>query len=252
MKIVVFANQKGGEGKSALSSHAAFYAGEAGHRTLLADFDSQGNSTRTLLADVDDGALRSSALFSGRPLRGRPQAAAAQRVSVIVGDGSLLTLDENARVDESLPGTRLAELAGDYDLCIIDAPPTLGKRLRAALGAADAVVVPFQPARESIDGVGDLLRTIEAVRMRSNPRLAIAGFLANRVNRASRSDRELVALMAESVGDLLLPVQIAARTRIKDSLAAMHPVWHHMRGGSDRTAAAEMREAMAAVLERVL
>lgn len=252
MKTVVFTNQKGGTGKSALSCHAAFYAGEEGLRVLFCDFDSQGNSTRNLLDDIDDAALRSSALFSAKAPTALPQPSKSKGISVVIGDSSLHAIDENPKIDETKPAAFLRSLAADYDLCIIDTPPTLGKRLRSALIAADCVVVPFQPARESVDGVGDLLNTIEEIRSRENPSLRIAGFLANRVNRQSKSDRELVALMSETVGDLLLPHQITERTRIKDSLAGLHPVWHHQRGGSDKAAAIEMKQAMESVLERVL
>lgn len=252
MKTVVFTNQKGGTGKSALSCHLAFYAGEQGLRVLFGDFDSQGNSTRNLLDDISDQALRSSDLFLSKHPSALPQPSKSPGVSVIVGDSTLNAVDENAKIDETRPAAFLRSLVTEYDLCIIDTPPTLGKRLRAALVAADCVVVPFQPARESVDGVGDLLQTIDEIRSRDNPSLRIAGFLANRVNRQSKSDRELIALMSETVGELLLPHQITERTRIKDSLAGLHPVWHHQRGGSDRTAANEMKLTMESVLERVL
>ena len=61
----------------------------------------------------------------------------------------------------------------------------------------------------------------------------------------------LVLAAARSLADAL-ELRIAERTRIKDALASMHPVWTHLRGGSDRVAAAEMKDAMNAVLERVL
>ena len=252
MKTLVVSNQKGGTGKSAVATHMAFYAGERGLRVLVVDLDAQANATHNLVEQTDTDALFASALFRKAALLARPQATPFGGVALIAADDALSELDENARVDESAPAARLAELADGYDLCIIDTPPTLGKRLRAALTAADYVVMPFQPARESMDGVAALLRTIEAVRQGANPRLSYVGFLANRVNRQSKSDRELLEAMGHAVGDLLLPQGIAERTRIKDALASMHPVWRHQRGGSDQVAAKEMQQAMEAVLERML
>jgi chromosome partitioning protein len=252
MRTLVVSNQKGGTGKSAVATHLAHSAGERGARVLVVDLDAQANATHNLVAQVEPGALRASALFSTRALPSRPQFTPFARVSLIPADDGLSAIDENPRIDEAAPAARLGELAADYDLCIIDTPPTLGKRLRAALTAADFVVMPFQPARESMDGVEALLRTIDGIRAGPNPRLAYVGFLANRVNPQSKSDRELLGAMGDAVGELLLPQRIAERTRIKDALASMHPVWTHLRGGSDRVAAAEMKDAMNAVLERVL
>lgn len=252
MRVLVVSNQKGGTGKSAVATHLAHSAGERGLRVLVVDLDAQANATHNLVATIEPNTLRASALFATRDLPGRPQFTSFAHVSLIAADEALSAIDENARIDEAAPAARLAELANDYDLCVIDTPPTLGKRLRAALTAADYVVMPFQPARESMDGVEALLRTIDGIRAGANPRLAYVGFLANRVNLQSKSDRELLAAMAEAVGELLLPQRIAERTRIKDALASMHPVWTRMRGGSDQIAAMEMKNAMNAVLERVL
>jgi chromosome partitioning protein len=252
MKTLVVSNQKGGTGKSAVATHIALCGSERGLRVLVVDLDAQATATHNLVEEIEAEALCASALFGARSLSARPQATGFKGVALIVGDEALSAIDENPRIREGAPAARLAELAHDYDLCVIDTPPTLGKRLRAALTAADFVVMPFQPARESMDGVGALLRTIEGIRQGANPRLAYVGFLANRVNKASKSDRELLQAMAQGVGALLLPQCIAERTRIKDALASMHPAWKHQRGGSDKAAATEMRQAMEAVLERVL
>lgn len=253
MRTLVVSNQKGGTGKSAVATHLAHSASERGARVLVVDLDAQANATHNLVAQIEPGALLASALFSTRALPSHPQFTSFARVSLVPADEGLSAIDENARIDEAAPAARLAELAGDYDLCVIDTPPTLGKRLRAALTAADFVVMPFQPARESMDGVEALLRTIDMIRATANPRLSYVGFLANRVHPESRSDRELLTAMGEAVGELLLPQHIPERTRIRDALANMRPVWRRASGDASTAAAAtEMKAAMNAVLERVL
>ena len=155
MKTIVFAIQKGGQGKSMLATHFAFYAAESKHSVLAVDLDGQGNFSRNLTTEtIDKEVSPALSLFEGRmrpalPLSGKY--IAPGRVALFSGDHRLVRVDE---VPKLLPGSlrdSLQSVAASFDICVIDPPPTLGKRLRAALMAADYVVMPFAPARESVD-----------------------------------------------------------------------------------------------------
>jgi chromosome partitioning protein len=146
---------------------------------------------------------------------------------------------------------RLPSCAGDADLVVIDPPPTLGKRLRAALIAADCVVMPFVPARESVDGLGDLMDTIEEIKQRHNPALQVLGLLANKVNSRSGFDRRILDDIKQAAPDMLMPVAINERTSIAGAMAMSRPVWHAAGGASQRDAAAEVREACSHILKIV-
>jgi chromosome partitioning protein len=134
---------------------------------------------------------------------------------------------------------------------VIDPPPTLGKRLRAALLAADGVVMPFVPARESIDGLGDLLDTVESVRAGGNSELKVLGLLANKVNSRSKSEAKILADLRNQLGSLLMPMQVNERTSIAEALANSRPVWARSGGESQRLAAVELETACKAILKNL-
>lgn len=258
MKKVTFANQKGGVGKTATSCHLAWYAAKRGLRTIFIDLDGQRTGSRNLLgADVTSGYVLASDLFFEKPLADKIVAATddhkkqIDNLWVIPGDKGLDEIAENADVGDLQLGVHLERLSASFDICIIDPPPTLGKQLRAALSASDYVVMPFIPVRESTDGLGELLSTIDKVRDTANPRLAYLGFLATKVNHRSATQKRNLEAVKEQVGPLLLDFDISERAPIADSLAQSVPVWVGKNGESHRKAAKEVQATCKDILNRM-
>jgi chromosome partitioning protein len=250
MKTLVVANQKGGVGKSAIATHLAFLSAEQGHRVLAVDIDSQGTMSRNLCGDAELPAGQAAQLFKG--LKPSPtRCANNDNVDVIAGDKALSDVDESPKLVATALRDALRKYSG-YALCVIDPPPTLGKRLKAALAAADYVVMPFSPTRESVDGLGELMDTIEDVKRTLNPNLTIVGLLPNLVNARSAAQVKALAEIQEAAPDLLLPCHVASRTSVADMLAQSRPVWWRSRGQSQRLAADEMRAACGYILKTVL
>lgn len=156
MKILAVANQKGGVGKSAIATHLALRAAEPGSNVLVVDLDGQGTCTRNLLSEVPPDACLAHELLSVKTSSRVPSATAYAKVSIFPFSHDLNAMEEKSPVIEQQLRVKLAALTG-YDLCVIDTPPSLGRRLRAALRAADSVLTPFEAARESIDGIVDLV-----------------------------------------------------------------------------------------------
>lgn len=253
MKTIVSAIQKGGQGKSMLDTHLAFMAAELGKSVLAVDLDGQGNFSRNLSPEYDRDHSPSFGLFSGGVKTSHPVAlpfSAKGSISMLTGDHRLVSVDETPSME---PGALRASLAHfrAVDLCVIDPPPTLGKRLRAALMAADFVVMPFVPARESVDGLGDLMDTIEQVKNQHNPGLQVIGLLPNKVNSRSKADQKIIADIRAVAPGMLLPMQINERTSISGAMAVSRPVWHVSGGESQRLAAAEIRAACSFILKTV-
>lgn len=256
MRKVSVANQKGGVGKSAIATNLGFFAAEKKKRILVVDLDGQSTTTNNLLADVSPNAMKASQLFFTDALVGElqyvtPVTADGGCIAVIVGDRDLNLVDENPDADEFQPARWLASFAADYDLCIIDPPPTLGKRLRAALIASDFVLMPFVPVRESTDGLNQLLETIETIRQDANSRLEYLGLLANKVNTRSAMQRRTLEGVAEMAGDMLLPLNLSERAAVSDNLAHNRPVWKNIGGASHRKAAEEMTGVCKSILTKV-
>jgi len=254
-KTLVCAIQKGGQGKSMLSTHLSFLGAELGHKVVAVDLDGQGTFSRNLFeGEIDKDAAPTLSLFTGAPCS--PYALKLPfkvkgSISVMTGDKRLTMIDETPKISAQTLRSRLVQCAHGADLVVIDPPPTLGKRLRAALIAADFVVMPFVPARESVDGLGDLMDTIEEVKQEHNPGLQVIGLLANKVNSRSGFDRRILADLKDAAPGMLLEAMIHERTSVSGAMAASRPVWYGTQGESRQLAAAEVRNACAYILDAV-
>lgn len=255
MKTIVCAIQKGGQGKSMLSTHLAFLAAEQGRAVVAVDLDGQGTLTRNLYeGEIDRDASPTLSLFSGtvrQPTMLELPFRVTGSVRVMTGDRRLVQIDETPKIGAEALRDRLAQCAAGADLVVLDPPPTLGKRLRAALIAADFVVMPFVPSRESVDGLGDLMDTIEKVKREQNPGLQVIGLLANKVNSRSSFDRRILDDLQEAAPDMLMPMMIHERTSVSGAMATSRPVWYGAHGASRQLAGAEVRKACAHILQTV-
>lgn len=179
-RIIAIANQKGGVGKTTTTVNLAACLGLLGQRVLVIDADPQGNTTSGL--GIDKATLERTlydVLVDEVPL---------QEVVVPVNSVSNVhvgpaTIDlAGAEVELVLAISRetklkraLAPLSGRYDFVLIDCPPSLGLLTVNALTAAQAVLIPIQCEYYALEGVSQLLKTIEIVRSNLNPELDIDG-----------------------------------------------------------------------------
>jgi chromosome partitioning protein len=256
MKTIVFAIQKGGQGKSMLATHFAFYAAESKHSVLAVDLDGQGNFSRNLTIEaIDKDTSPTLSLFEGAVRVAQPLTSkylSPGSVALFSGDNRMVRVDEMPKLLPESLRKNLAALAQSFDICVIDPPPTLGKRLRAALMAADYVVMPFAPARESVDGLGDLMDTIEGIKKEHNPRLQVLGLLANKINSRSLDEKKTLQEIETAAPGMILSTRIHERTSISSAMAASQPVWARSGGASQRLAAQEVRAACASILKTML
>ncbi|HUP01636.1 MAG TPA: ParA family protein [Gemmatimonadota bacterium] len=221
---IVFANAKGGVGKTTSAVHIAGALAETGTTTLVIDLDPQASATRHLgidpaapgptLTDVlidPDGGLAHAA----RPTR-------YPRLSCVPGHESLGQMEsELAGVpdrEELLASAWSSDLP--YEAVILDVPPALSLYTVNALRVADAVVIPVQTHPFALDSVPRTLDLIDKVRRHLNPQLVLLGYLATLYDRRTRIARECLATMEESWGKLLLeeaiPINVALAEAARD------------------------------------
>lgn len=183
-RVVTVANGKGGVGKSATAANAAGLAAAAGWNVLLVDFDPQGNIGSLLgyhwRGESDNGEHLVDAV-TGRTALAPVLSGVRERLDVIPGGAELDGLEDlmSGRIKRGQEvhqrfAEALAPLAGQYDLVVIDTPPTRPLLLRLALGATKWIVVPTRPGRTSIEGLRNLSAEISAVR-RDNPNIEVLG-----------------------------------------------------------------------------
>ncbi len=194
--ILALANQKGGVGKTTTAVNISAILSRRGLRILLVDMDPQGNATSSFGVDkhaldstvynilVDDEAAEEIVLRDVRPnldlLPSNPSLAGAE-VELVDFDDRAYQL-RNA----------LHQIANNYDLVVIDCPPSLGLLTVNALSAADRVVVPIQCEYLALEGLGQLIATIDLVKRSLNPDLDVAGVLMTMYDARTRLSAHVV------------------------------------------------------------
>jgi chromosome partitioning protein len=194
--VVAFANQKGGVGKTTTAVNTAVSLAQRGYRVLLIDADPQGNATSSLGIDklavgrsiydvlVDNLPLAEATLPTDRPGLD------------LVASTPILAGAEIELVEASERETRLrrglAGLLPRYDVVLIDCPPSLGLLTVNALTAARSVVVPIQCEFLALEGLGQLMTTIDLVKRGLNPPLDVTGVLMTMFDARTRLSAHVV------------------------------------------------------------
>jgi chromosome partitioning protein len=252
-EIIVVTNQKGGVGKSTTSEALAAGLSIRGYKTLLIDLDPQGSVS--LSSGVNENLPNAYDLLTGTV---NPQEAAQhntqdntqkdthdnthdntqdntqedtqQRPWIIPAGKDLARLDAelNMTGKEYRLKERIRALAPEYDYIVIDTPPALGILTINALTAADSLVIPANADLYSLQGIGQLYETIQAVKTYTNPGLVVKGVLLTRHsprNILSRDMAEAARRTAEQIGTFLYDAVIRESVAVKEAQASQQSIF---------------------------
>ncbi|WP_270753683.1 ParA family protein [Leuconostoc lactis] len=210
-QIIALANQKGGVGKTTTSVNLGAALAQAGQRVLLVDIDAQGNATSG--SGIDKSELERDSydvIVDGAPLHEVivPTDNYDLVPATIQLSGAEIELSDKKEREYRLKAA-LATVADDYDFILIDNPPALGLLTVNAFTAADAILIPVQTEFYALEGLGQLLNTIELVRQQFNPDLDIAGILLTmydgRTNLAKQVAEEVRNYFGDKVYETVIP-----------------------------------------------
>jgi chromosome partitioning protein len=238
MKIICCLNEKGGVGKTTLCAYLIWHFLGAGERVLAIDLDAQANLSHTI---GDSLAGVSAAELFVPDTRIEP----AGPLTVIKSSDDVVDVEQTR--DDTVPlafRDNIAAAAGDFDLCVIDTPPSLGVRVIAALLASDFTVAPIDLGEYAITGIPKVLDFQSKVAEHYDTRAPeFLGIIISRYDRHSPRERELFAQIRQEEGLPLFPHHITKRDAYARSTTERVPAWQ-MSGTASREAAAEIRVVM--------
>jgi chromosome partitioning protein len=211
-------NQKGGVGKTTVSLALGAAAVRRGSRALLLDMDPQASATSVVGADVADGPTMTDVMLpqvdctltrAVRPTGWGFDLAPADRLLRSADSG--ITIDSKA----ILPGK--LETVGDYDLILIDCPPSLGPLTIDALAAASGALLVTEPTFLALHAIEELVDTLRGVVAGQNPSLELAGVVLNRVETTAEHKRS-VAELQDTFGSQVWEPHIPKRAILQDAM----------------------------------
>ena len=209
MMTLAIANQKGGSGKSTTAAALAQAAAHRGRRVLAVDIDPQGNLSYFLAADVTrPGALE---VLEGAPAADAIQATAGG-LDVIPASWNLQAISSGKGSARRLKAA-LEPIAGNYDLIIIDTPPTAGELQYNALMAADSLIIPLQADIVGLQGLYQMADTARQIQQ-SNPALTIKGYVLTRSGGRSTLARQMAETIEARAQEMGIPFLKAVREAV--------------------------------------
>lgn len=220
-KVIVFANQKGGVGKTTSCVNMAASLVAAKKKCLLVDLDPQGNATMgsgvnkaTLNCSINEVLLEQAAIdeaiISKTP----------GGFALLPANGDLTTSEISLlkkRQREQKLRNALADVRNRYDFILIDCPPSLNMLTLNALVAADSVIIPMQCEYYALEGLSALLGTISQIQEGLNPTLKIEGIIRTMYDPRNRLSLDVSAQLIEHFGDRVYKTPIPRNVRLAEA-----------------------------------
>jgi len=238
--IIAIANQKGGVGKTTTAINLAAALAEAEQRVLLVDMDAQGNATMGVGVNKNElDATVCDFLLGDKGV--------SEALEVVL-DGDFYLLGANADMTAAEVGLRdmkggrtalktaLAEISDSFDYVIIDCPPALSMLTINALAAARGVIIPMQCEYYALEGLSDLLGTIDSVRQMINPELEVEGVLRTMYDSRNRLTGDVSAQLTEYFGDAVYKTVIPRNVRLAEAPSHGLPIMQYDNSASGAAA----------------
>ena len=227
-QTIACANQKGGVGKTTTVVNLGSYLALFGERVLIIDFDPQGNATSGL--GFDRNSIERSiydAIVDGVSLRELTLPGPVDELDVVPSTIALAGAEvELAPIEgrERRLSRLLAEVEAEYDYILIDCPPSLGLLTVNALTAADSVLIPLQCEYYALEGLTQLLATLDLIRDHLNPELDIKGVVLTMFDARTKLSADVANEVRRHLGDHVFKTVIPRNVRLSEAPSHGQPI----------------------------
>jgi chromosome partitioning protein len=233
-RILALANQKGGVGKTTTAINLGTALAAIGERVLIVDLDPQGNASTGLGIDRRNRSCSTYDVLIGEaPLRDAVVATAVPRLHIAASTMDLSGLelelgsarDRAFRLRDAIAALNTNAVADtDYTYVLIDCPPSLNLLTVNAMAASDAILVPLQCEFFALEGLSQLLQTVEQVRSTLNPNLSIHGIVLTMFDSRNNLSNQVVADVRQFMGKKVYNTMIPRNVRISEAPSYGKPV----------------------------
>jgi chromosome partitioning protein len=250
--IIAIANQKGGVGKTTTAINLAAAFARKKKRTLLLDLDPQANSTLTFLP-LEEISHSLYDVLADHHLSMAEVVKPTKTPNLCVGPSKIAL----AKLEATLVGQfdapyrlkdALVPVRNDFDIILIDTPPTLGIMTVNALVAATYLLIPIQASYYALEGTDDLLETLERIRQRPNPDLELLGVLITLFDKRTNLAKDIYKQVRQVFGKKVFKTVIGKNVRLEESPAYKETIFTYAPNSSG---AAEYERLAREVLHRV-
>jgi len=226
-KIVALANQKGGVGKTTTAINLGASVAACERKVLIVDLDPQANATSGVGFSKSEEQSMYPVLVDGAPMRDILRTTELPTLSIAPSSVDLVGAEIELREAigrEFHLRKAIADIKGDFDYVLIDSPPSLGLLTINALTAADSVLVPMQCEYFALEGVSQLLATIERVRDAVNPTLEIEGIALTMYDERMNLSRQVAEEVRTHFGEKVYKTVIPRNVRLGEAPSFGKPI----------------------------